>query len=124
MGLALNKLECATPGVSCLSGRFRPNSTSAVNNSYNQGSGFTVSRTSAGLFLVTLQVPCAAIIAVTPSLQLATAANQHVQVSGAVSASAGTFSLLVYESGTGAADVASDANNWVHFTVWISNRSF
>lgn len=124
MAAGLFPLECATPGVTSISGRFRPNSTSAVDNTLNQGASFTATRTDVGKFSVVLGTGCNSIIAITPGLQLNTAANQHVQILGAVTASTGTFYLQVYESGTGAADIASNANNWIHFTVWFSNRSF
>ena len=117
-------LECATPGVCTISGSFRPNGSSAISSTHNKGLGWSVAHTSTGLYTVTLTPSIQTIISVLPSLTLVAASNTHVQIQGAPVASTGTFVIANWLSGTGLADVASDAANWINFTVWYTNRSY
>ena len=99
------------------SGAFKPNGSSAVANSSNKGKGWTVARTSTGLFTVTINSVLGQIDSVVASLQLATADDKYVNV-GTIVVASKTFILHVWDiSGGAVADVAANANNWINFTL-------
>jgi len=104
-----------------LAGSFRPNGTSAVDNSLNSSikgdgarCGFTVARTDVGLFTITFQ-------------DNATFASLVFQVTGAVplvaipvarnvvAGSAPTMTIQLYDMAGAVADLASATNNSVRF---------
>lgn len=104
-------------------GSFAPNGSSAVAAASNRGIGWSVARTSAGLFTITLQDVFPSIVHVSATLQQATAGDQFVQV-GAISASARTIEIRVWDvSGAAVADVAVDANNRINFVVIAKNST-
>lgn len=96
-----------------VAGSFAPDTASAPTDLY--GKGFTVARTSAGIFTVTLEQIYGQLDSAIATLQLATAADQFAQV-GAVSLSAKTFVIHTWDvSGNAVADIAANANNRVNF---------
>lgn len=105
-----------------VSGRFRPNGSSAIDEDYNKGKGWSVAYTATGKYTVTLDgYPFGQIDDVQWSLMLNAAADQFIN-GGAVDSDAGTIVGLVWDvSGTGAADIASNANNWICFKATIRN---
>lgn len=105
-----------------VSGRFRPNGANAVDSDYNKGRGFTAARTGTGAFTVTLDgYPFGQIDDVQWNLML-NAVDDKFLVGGAVDADAGTIKVVVWDvSGGAAADVASNANNWICFKATIRN---
>src|SRR5687768_3277138 len=106
-----------------LAGSFAPNGSSAVSADSREGRGFTVARTSAGLFTITLADKYAVFVSGRVSLQLATAADQFVQL-GTVDMSAKTVQIRVWDvSGAAVADVAADANNRIHFEFTLLTSS-
>lgn len=103
-----------------LSGSFAPNGASAVDSTSNKGKGFTVARTSAGLFTVTIsEAKYLDLVSATATLQLATADDKYIQVgtyTAPTSSAQGTIVLTVWDaSGAAATDVAADANNRINF---------
>lgn len=100
-------------------GRFKPNGSSAItNNTTNcKGFGWTVARSTTGKFTVTFGDYCEEIISFipVPSFVDATGRDQVVH-GGPLSAAGKTAVIWVYDiSGSGAADIAADADNWVSF---------
>lgn len=77
-------------------GSFAPNGSSAVSAASNKGEGFTVARTSAGLFTITFEQVYKALISGTATLQLATGVSQHVQL-GTFTAASKTMTVRVVE---------------------------
>lgn len=112
------------PGEIVISGSFAPNGASAVDNTANAGVGWTVARTSTGLFTITLQDAYLALNSATAQLQLAAADDKAVQIGVADVASAKTVQIRVYDtSGAGVADVAANANNRIHFQLRLRNTT-
>lgn len=109
-----------------ISGSFRPNAGSAVDNTLNTGIGFTVARTSQGLFTITLSKRYFKCISATATLQLASAGDQYAQIGNiAVAITAtNTVEIRVWDvSDAGVADIASNANNKINFCLVLKNSS-
>ena len=68
----------------------------------SQSAGFSVARTTTGVFTITFDESYYALVSVSASLQLATAADQFVQV-GSYSATAKTIVLRVWDISDAAA---------------------
>lgn len=112
-----------TRGVVVIDGSFAPNGSSALSAASRQGNGYTVARTSAGLFTVTLSDKFSALVSATATLQLATAADVMVQIGTVVIASK-TIQIRCWDFSDGAvADVAADANNRINFTFKVKNTA-
>jgi hypothetical protein len=104
--------------------RFRPNGSSAISNSLNKGHGITVAYSATGAYLATYADYIMDVITFFPSLSLA-AADDKIIMGGAISASGKTAYIYMWDiSGAGAADITSNANNWIHVnsTVKVSNH--
>lgn len=111
------------PEAVCIAGSFAPNGSSAVSAASRKGRGFTVARTSTGLFTVTFTDKFAALLSATASLQQATAGDQTILV-GTWTASTKALILTVWDiSAAAVADVAADANNRINFVAWFQNSS-
>ena len=109
-----------------LVGSFAPNSTSAVAASSRKGLGFTVARTSAGLFTITFTDPQADMVCAEAQLQLVTADDKYCQVGTLVNTNpAGpVLQIRVMDISSGAvADVSANANNRIHFVAWMRNSA-
>ncbi len=117
MALNRNQFEAMTlqPGWIDFWGEFRPNGSSALDATTRQGRGFTVARTSTGLFTVTLLVPCLAIAAPWAHLSLGTGGDQKAEI-GNRSVANKTLEIRIWDiSGAAVADVAADASNVISF---------
>lgn len=111
-------------GLVKISGSFAPNGSSAVSSASVKGKGFSVARTSAGLFTVTLEDKYVALISGKCQLQLASAADQMAQLGAIDVTSAKTVQIRVWDISDGAvADVAANANNRIHFELTLSRSS-
>jgi hypothetical protein len=109
-------------GVVHVQGSFAPAGTGAPTDV--KGKGFSVARTSAGLFTITLQDAYQHLIAGTAQLQLATGADQFVQLGSVDVASAKTVQIRVWDiSAAAVADVSADANNRVNFLLILKNST-
>lgn len=114
------KVRSLLVGRADISGSFGPNGTSAVDPASINGKGFTVARTSAGVFTVTLADRYAKLLAANCSLQLATGDDKFVQLGPYVAASH-TIQIRVWDaSGAAPADVTADPNNRIHFNLILT----
>lgn len=110
-------------GLVAVPGSFAPNGSSAVSASSRKGPGWTVARTSAGLFTVTFSNKFVDLVAAFATLQLATGADVIVQL-GTWTAASRALQIRVWDvSDAAVADIAADANNRINFTAWFSNTS-
>lgn len=116
-------IQALDRGVKIIEGSFRPNGASAVDASQNQGIGWSVARTSQGLFTVTLQDKYVSLISASADLQLAVAADRKCQLGSIDVTSAKTVEIRVIDSAAAVQDVASDANNRVHFCLMLKNST-
>lgn len=61
--------QALNPGVKIVAGTFKPNGTSAIDNTVNKGAGWTVARTAVGKFIVTLDSVYPGLLSAQVSLQ-------------------------------------------------------
>lgn len=102
-----------------VAGSFAPNGASALVAANFRGVGFTVARSSAGLFLVTLDRVYCEVHSATATVQLAAAADMHAQIGTITLAAAGppqrtTFEIRTIVVAT-PTDIAANAQNRVNF---------
>lgn len=110
-------LKALGKGFKVIAGSFAPNGSSAIAATSRKGPGWSVARTSAGLFTITFTDAYIDMVSATASLQLATAADRIVQI-GTYDSSARTLQIRVWDiSDAAVADVAADANNRINFCV-------
>lgn len=111
-------------GAVLIQGSFAPNGSSAIDATQNSGHGWSVARTSAGLFTITLQDAYIAMISSTVSLQLATGDDKILQVGAVDVVNAKTIQVRVWDiSGAAVADIAANAGNRIHFSLILRNSS-
>lgn len=111
-------------GVKVIAGSFAPNGSSAVAATSVKGKGFSVARTSTGLFTITLQDAYTALLSMTASLQLASGDDKFVQIGSVDVVSAKTLEIRVWDiSGAAVADVSANANNRINFVLVLSNST-
>lgn len=111
-------------GVKVISGSFAPNGSSAVSAASNKGKGWSVARTSAGLFTLTLQDAYVALLGAHAQLQLTTADDKYCQIGVVDVVSAKTVQIRVWDvSGAAVADVSAAAGNRINFILWLSNST-
>jgi hypothetical protein len=117
----LNDVRAKGKGLTLYEGSFAPAATGAP--TALSGTGWTVARTSAGLFTITFAEKYPEMIKATATLQLATKDDKVTQI-GTYDGSAGTLQIRVWDfSGADVADVAADANNRVNFSVTFRNTT-
>lgn len=110
-----------TTNAVIIAGSFAPNGSDPVSAASVEGVGFSVARTSAGLFTVTFQDRYPGLIAAVATLQLATAGDQKVEI-GSYSEANKTLQIRVWDIGDAAvADVSADANNRINFICFFRN---
>lgn len=111
-------------GEVIICGSFAPNGASAVAATSNLGIGWSVVRTSAGLFTVTLEDSWVSLTSAQVSLQLATVAAVAVQLGTIDVVTAKTVEIRALSSSAGTVtDVAADANNRIHFELRLKNST-
>lgn len=116
-----HQIQAPNKEVKIIAGSFAPNGSSAVAATGVKGKGFTVARTSTGLFTITLLDKFYELLDFQHSLQLA-AADDKITQGGAVSLSAKTVQVRVWDiSGAAVADVAADAGNRINFCLAFRN---
>ena len=103
-----------------LSGSFAPNGTGAVDNTQNNGRGFTVARSGVGTFVITLDAKFVRLRSCGLTVQLATPANTFAQLTGETVATTQTITITTLTAGA-AADIAAAAGNRIHFDLDLSN---
>lgn len=109
-----------------LAGSFLPNGSSALAAAGILGAGFTVVRTSAGLFTVTLAEKWLRLLTAKLTLQTAAVSQAQLQLGTTDVSGAKTVEIRsVAPTGAGdttliVADIASNANNRIHFELTLS----
>lgn len=115
----LHGLFSTVPETVIVAGSFAPAGAGAPTTV--RGKGFTVARSGAGTFVVTLDKFYPQLLSATATLQLATPDDKYAMVSD-VSLSAKTVEIVVWDaSGAAATDVAANANNRVNFCLVFKN---
>jgi hypothetical protein len=118
----MSELGTLNRGVVVIAGSFAPNGSSAVAASSRKGRGFSVARSSAGLFVITLAKKYNDLLAGTATLQLASSDDKFAAQLGAVDMSARTVEIRVRDlSDAALADVSANAGNRVNFVLYLSN---
>lgn len=109
-------------------GSFAPNGSSAVSSASNRGKGWSVARTSAGLFTVTFDEIYYQLNFATAHLQLATGDDKYAQVGTYTAGSGSTASTLTIRvwdvSGGAETDVSANANNRINFMCVFQMKSY
>jgi hypothetical protein len=99
-----------------IAGSFVPNGSSAIDNTQNMGSGFTVAYTSTGLYTITFKDKYSKRLFADASLEQATR-SQDVEVN-AVDAPNGTMTVNGYaRGGTTLADITAAGGTRINFVV-------
>jgi hypothetical protein len=115
MNRILDLVRGVGKGYTVVAGSFAPNGSSAIAATSNKGTGWSVARTSAGLYTLTFTNVGYELVTALTSLQLATKDDKLLQI-GAYDAAAKTLLIRVWDiSGGDVADVDANANNRVHF---------
>ena len=109
-------------GKVVVSGSFVPNTSSTLDATKVYGKGFSVAYTSTGVYTFTFDKPWNVLQSALASLQLASPAAAHDLVWGVYTASSKTITLSHYSGGS-LADIASDANNRIHFAFHFKNTN-
>ncbi len=105
-------------------GSFAPNGSSAVSASSRKGLGWSVGRTSAGLFTITFSDTFADLVAFTHNIQHVTARDIFSQMGTLVNTATPVVQIRVWDiSGAAVDDVTADANSRIHFTAWLRNSA-
>jgi hypothetical protein len=102
-----------------IAGSWAPDTANAV--TAIRGKGFTVARTSAGLFTITLDKVYNLLFSATATVQMAAATDISAQIGNVVLASK-TVEVRTVVVAT-ATDIAADANNRVNFVLVLRNTS-
>jgi len=114
-------------GMVKLAGSFRPNGTGTIDNADNTGQGFTVVHTSTGVFTITLTDKYTELVSAQVSLQMNALTDAVLQFGAHDVSSAKTIIIRAGDyDGAGAiaaVDIASHANNRIHFELWLKNSS-
>jgi hypothetical protein len=109
-------------GVVYVQGSFAPDTANAPTTV--RGSGFSVARTSTGLFTITLQDKYVSLLSAQVSLQLATGDDKMLQLGAIDVISARTIQIRVWDiSGGAVADIAANANNRINFLLLLKNST-
>jgi|SRR6185369_5574209 len=116
------EMQALDKGIKVIAGSFAPNNTGAVSAASNKGIGYSVVRTSAGLFTITLEDSYVSLLSGTCSLQLASADDKYCQFGSIDVVTAKTVQIRVWDiSAAAVADVAADANNRINFCLVLKN---
>ena len=115
-------VQALNPSVKIIAGSFLPNGSSAVASATTTGQGYSVVRTNTGLFTITLTDKYNSLISGQVSLALNAVAQTVVQFGAIDVSSAKTITINAVTSGS-AADIASNANNRIHFLLILSNTN-
>jgi hypothetical protein len=114
-------VQALNPHVKIIAGTFKPNGTSAIDNTVNAGAGWTVARTAVGKFVITLDDKYPGLLSGQVSLQHNGAGDKKVHW-GAIDIAAKTLEIFSIATAS-AADLAAHAQNHVHFVLFLRNTS-
>ena len=105
-----------------ISGSFKPNGSSAIDNTLNKGEGFTVAYTTTGVYTVTFADKYGACHAAHATLRQETR-TQDVEVASCDPTSAKTMVIHGFaRGGTSLADITAATNTRIDFTAVLSDR--
>jgi len=113
-------VQALNPHVKIIAGTFKPNGSSAIDNTVNKGAGWTVARSGTGHYVVTLDDAYPGLLSAQVTLQHNGAGDKKVHLGAIDVTSAKTIAIYNIE-GASAADLAAHANNHVHFTLILRN---
>jgi hypothetical protein len=119
----LTNPQALNRGEVSICGSFAPNGSSALVAASQLGIGFTVARTSAGLFTITLQDSWVSLLSATVTVQLATAADIQLQVGTTDVVTAKTIQVRAVDSTGTVQDIAANANNRIHVNLRLKNST-
>jgi len=109
-----------TRGLVLVMGRFRPNGTGTVDNTLNKGAGYTVARNNAGDFTITLDDKYNDLVSANAAVHAAADTDLVVTIGAEDVDGAKTVKLTVL-TGTTPTDMASDADSWISFQLFLKN---
>ncbi len=113
-------VQALNPELKIVAGSFTTNSSSSPDSANNTGKGWSVARTGTGELTVTLEDTYGGLISAQCSLALNAAADSKVQF-GAIDVTSAKTVVIRTITGTSAADIAANANNRVHFALFLRN---
>lgn len=113
------KLQSPDRNVVMLALSFAPNTDTTPAAASNKGVGFSVAYTTTGTWTITLSERYYHLLSAQATLQLASAADQELQI-GAVDLAAKTI-VVRCVSGGSASQVAANANNRVNVILYLRN---
>lgn len=105
-----------------ISGSFRPNGSSAIDNTLNTGSGFTVAYTTTGVYTITLSDSYVALVSAQATIAM-NAATDLVPQWGAIDVVTAKTLVLRANAAATPTDIASNADNRIHFTLVLRNTT-
>lgn len=108
-----------------IAGSFAPNSSSTVALTSRKGLGYSVVRTSTGLFTITLTDAFNDVVCAEAMLQLGTSDDKLTQLGTVVlTGTTPVVQIRVWDiSGAAVADVSANAANRVSFVIWARNSA-
>ena len=106
-----------------VAGSFKPNGTGAVTNADNTGYGFSVARTAAGDFTITLEDGFDHVVSALCSIAHPTDVDLTVQWKALTAAAATRTFLLTLLAAATPTDMAADAAARVHFCLILANSA-
>jgi len=110
--------------VVIIAGAFKPNGSSAIDETENTSNGWSVAWTSTGKYTVTLEDVYSKLLSATVSLAQETAGDQVVSVGAVDVTSAKTIEIFAWDiSGTAVADIAAASGSMIHFCFILKNSS-
>ena len=119
-------VQSAARECKIVSGAFKPNGSSAIDNTVNKGVGWTVAYTSTGLYTVTLDRVYYGHYGVLLTLAMNALTDTQLQL-GAIDLTAKTILINAYnidaEGAVSLVDIAAHANNWIHFAAFMKRTS-
>ena len=113
-------VQALNPHVKIIAGTFKPNGSSAIDNTVNKGAGWTVSRSAVGKYVITLDDKYPGLLSGQVSLQHNGAGDKKVHWGSIDVSSAKTLEIWAITTAS-AADLAAHADNHVHFCLILRN---
>jgi hypothetical protein len=114
-------IQALSTGLKIICGSFAPQGASAPSGV--KGIGFSVARTSQGLFTITLQDKYVDLQSADCQVQLAAADDRFAQVGAADVSSAKTVEIRVIDATGAVQDISADPANRVHFCLYLKNST-
>ena len=115
-------VQALNPGIKIIAGRFKPNGSSAIDNTENLGNGFTVAYTTTGTYTITLDDVYPGYISAQCSLQHNGGGDKKVHF-GAIDVTSAKTIVIYNVTGASVADLAAHADNHIHFVLYLRNTS-